>query len=97
MTFILATDPGTKHKGTVREIDLAAEVEGEEGNTVQIKVGFDKAELLAALGADASGEVPHMRPGAEVSAKVDCGSRSIGYVWFHDLIEFVQAKILFRL
>ena len=34
--------------------------------------------------------------GAEVSAKIDCGRRSLGYVWFHDVLEFIQTKILFR-
>jgi hypothetical protein len=35
--------------------------------------------------------------GAEVTAKVYCGKRSVGYVWLHDLIDFIRAKILFRL
>jgi hypothetical protein len=28
---------------------------------------------------------------------INCGPRSLGYVWFHDLIAFVQSQILFRL
>ncbi len=35
--------------------------------------------------------------GAGVSAKIDCGRRSLGYSWFHDVIEFIQSKVLFRL
>jgi len=35
--------------------------------------------------------------GAEATVKVYCGQRSIGYVYLHDLIDFVRAKILFRL
>jgi hypothetical protein len=30
-------------------------------------------------------------------AKVHCGDASIGYKYLHDLIDFVRAKILFRL
>ncbi len=36
-------------------------------------------------------------PGATVTAKVDCGTASVGYCWFHDVISFVQSRILFRL
>ena len=35
--------------------------------------------------------------GATATAKIHCGKRAIGYVWFHDLVDFVRAKILFRL
>jgi len=83
--FILATDPGLTFEGVVKEIHHRAEVRGEEGNTVLIKVAINRHEL------------PQLRPGASVVAKLHCGRRSMGYVWFHDLIEFVQAKILFRL
>jgi multidrug efflux pump subunit AcrA (membrane-fusion protein) len=82
--FILATDPGLTFEGMVKEIHQRAEVRGEEGNTVLIKVAIDKNEL------------PQLRPGASVIAKVQCGQRSVGYVWFHDVIEFVQSRILFR-
>ncbi len=85
MKFILATDPGESFEGVVKEIHHRAEVRGEDGNTVLIKVAIDKSEL------------PQLRPGASVVAKLHCGRRGVGYVWFHDLIEFVQAKILFRL
>jgi hypothetical protein len=82
--FILATDPGLTFEGVVKEIHQRAEVRGDEGNTVLVKVAIDKNEL------------PQLRPGATVIAKVHCGRRSIGYAWFHDVIEFVQSRILFR-
>jgi multidrug efflux pump subunit AcrA (membrane-fusion protein) len=82
--FILATDPGVTFEGVVKEIHQRAEVRGDEGNTVLVKVAIDKSEL------------PQLRPGASVIAKVHCGRRSVGYVWFHDVIEFVQSRILFR-
>ena len=66
------------------EIDLSAEVRGEDGNTVLVKVEIDKEEL------------PHLRPGASVSAKVDCGRAAIGYVYLHPVYEFIQSEILFR-
>jgi hypothetical protein len=85
VSYILATDPGTTHYGYVQDMHLAAEVRGEEGNTVLIKVAIDKNDLRD----------EHVRPGASVTAKVECGRRSIGYVWFHDLIAFFR-KTWFR-
>lgn len=85
VTYITATDPGAKHEGTVSEIHRSAEVRGEEGNTVLVRVAINKED------------VPDRRPGATVTAQVYCGRTSIGYAWFHDLVTFVQSKILFRI
>lgn len=32
------------------------------------------------------------RPGESVTARIDCGRRSLGFVWFRELIEFWQKK-----
>ena len=85
VTYILATEPGTKYYGTVTEVAQSAEVRGEEGNTVLVKVAIDKADLS------------YLKPGATVSAKIYCGRRAVGYVWFHSVIAFIQSHILFRL
>lgn len=84
--FILATDPGVTYEGKIKEIQRRAEVRGEEGNTVLIKVQINKQDIEHLL-----------RPGATVIAKVHCGTRSVGYVWFHDLWEFLQTRVFFRL
>jgi len=85
VTYIMATDPNVEFVGRVAEIHGRAEAHSEEGNTVLIKLAIDDAEL------------PHpLRPGATATAKVYCGRRAIGYCWFHDLIAFVQSRILFR-
>ena len=44
-------------------------------------------------------EVPErlVRSGAAVTAKFDCGRRSIGYVWLHDLVDWVYREVVFRL
>ncbi len=86
VTFILATEPGTTHEGVVTEIHRSAELHGEDGNTVMIKVAIDKSELPQRL----------RRPGATVTAQVYCGQRSLGFVLFHDVIAFIQSRILFR-
>ena len=88
VTFILATEPGVEHEGTIKEIHYSAEVHGEEGSTVQIKVDIE--------GVFDQEQLSKLRPGAEVTAKVYCGRRSVGYVLFHDVLAFVQSRILFR-
>jgi multidrug efflux pump subunit AcrA (membrane-fusion protein) len=86
--YQLATEPGRTYTGSVRDVHLAAEVRGEEGNTVLVGVTIPP-ETLETLRTQ-------LRPGATVNAKVDCGRRSLGYVLFHDLIAFVRSRILFR-
>jgi hypothetical protein len=83
--YITKTNPGAKHDGTLKEVHRNAEVRGEEGNTVLLRVAIDK------------NDVTDRRNGAEVTAKVYCGRASLGYVWLHDLISFIQSKILFRI
>jgi multidrug efflux pump subunit AcrA (membrane-fusion protein) len=89
VTFFLATDPGEQLTGEIVEVHRSAEVRGEEGNTVLIRVEFDQEELRATI--------ENLQIGAEATAKVHCGKRSIGYVYLHDLVDFIRAKILFRL
>lgn len=84
--YILATDPGTRHSGVVREIHEQAEVRGEEGNTVLVRVTIDPEKH----------EKEELGAGASVTARIACGKRSLGYVWFHDVISFIQ-KQLFRI
>ena len=85
VSYILATAPGDEHSGTVREVYESAEVRGEEGNGVQLRIDISESDL-----ADP-------RSGASVVAKVHCGDAKLGYVWFGDVIHFIQSRILFRL
>jgi hypothetical protein len=83
--YVVATDPGRELVGTVREIHRSAEIRGEDGNTILIRVAIDRRQLA------------HPRYGAEVTARIHCGRRALGYVWLHDVIAFVHRRILFRL
>jgi biotin carboxyl carrier protein len=87
--FILATHPANKLKGWVAEIEPSAEVRGDEGNTVLVRVDFDQQMLRETFSEP--------KIGAGVTAKVHCGRRSVAFVWLHDLLDFIRAKILFRL
>jgi len=85
--YILATDPGTRHYGTVKEIHEQAEVHGESGNTVLVRITIDPSlHDKEELGA-----------GATVNSRIACGKRPLGYVWFHDVLSFIQSQIFFRL
>ncbi|NCA12114.1 HlyD family efflux transporter periplasmic adaptor subunit, partial [bacterium] len=85
--YILATDPGRRHRGTVREIHEQAEVRGEQGNSVLVRVTIDPGRH----------EKEELGAGASVTARINCGRRPLGYVIFHDLLAFIQQQILFRL
>ncbi len=78
--YVLMTDPGKTHYGRIKEIHPSAELHGEAGNTVLIKVAVDKSDF----------QPEQLRPGATVKAKVLCGRRAVGFVWFHDLIAWLQ-------
>jgi multidrug efflux pump subunit AcrA (membrane-fusion protein) len=85
--FILATGTGKRLKGQVKQVDASAEVRGDEGNTVLVTVAIDRKEI----------DATELRPGAGVAAKIDCGRRSLGFVWFHELVDAVRSKVLFKL
>ena len=85
--YIVATDPGTRHRGGVKEIHEQAEVRGEQGNTVLVRVTIDPARH----------EKEELGAGASVTARINCGKRPLGYVWFHDLLAFIQSQVIFRL
>lgn len=89
VTFFLATSPEDQISGKVVEIHRNAEVRGDDGNTVLVRVSFDQQLLRQTIS--------NPKIGAGATAKIHCGRRAIGYVWFHDLVDFVRAKILFRI
>lgn len=93
VTFILATHSAVDLKGKVEEIDTSAEVHGEAGNTVRMRVSFPQEDLKRLVDDPAN----ELKVGADVKVKVQCGQRALGYVIFSDLFEFVQSRILFRL
>lgn len=85
VTFVLSSHPGQTFRGQLVEMEQAAEVRGDDGNTVLLRVAVDRSAL------------PPLHDQTTVTAKVHCGQTSIGYAWFCDLIETVQTKVLFWL
>ena len=94
----LATDPGPRHRGTVKtyedatgrhfDIHEQAEVRGEQGNTALVRVNLAENHQHAD---------EELSAGASVTARIACGKRPLGYVWFHDVLAFIRTQILFRL
>jgi multidrug efflux pump subunit AcrA (membrane-fusion protein) len=85
VVFTLTSHPGSQFHGRVIEIEQTAEVRGDEGNTVLVRVAIEKEAL------------PPLHDQTSVTAKLYCGRNSVGYAWFCDLIETVQTKVLFWL
>lgn len=86
VTFALAAAPGRTFAGQVREIWEVTEppAGGGGGSAVaRVVVDFDRQEIQ------------DLRPGATVLAKIHCGRRSLGYVWFHGVFEAIQAELFF--
>ena len=77
--FRLATDSESTFKGKVSKVSTRANSSQEAGSVVMVFCDFDKADLPR-----------QPRIGAEVRAKINCGQKSLGYVLFGDVVEFVQ-------
>jgi hypothetical protein len=83
ISFELATDRGNPYHGALRQI--ASRTELNESNRPIVRVAMD-------VDTESRGV---LRPGATVFAKINCGRRSIGYVWFHDLIDALRNWIAY--
>ena len=77
--FQLATNVETLFEGTLREIETRSNpASGKDKAVIHVRADIDKSKL------------PAVRIGAEVRAKIHCGQRSLAYVLFGDVVEFIQ-------
>jgi len=83
--YILATNPGVKLKGKIKKVAKSTIMDETYGLSLPVTIDITESDI------------EQLRPGAKVSAKIDCGKRSIGYVWLHEVFEFIQSRVLFRL
>jgi multidrug efflux pump subunit AcrA (membrane-fusion protein) len=51
-------------------------------------------EFRAIVEADTS-ELSDLRPGAGLTAKIHCGQRATGFVWFYQIIDFLRTRVFF--
>ncbi len=83
VSFMLATDPGVSYAGRIERMGELTESDKQTGASVPVTVSIDRDQIDG------------LRPGATVIAKIHCGRRSLGYVWFHGIWEKVQSRLLF--
>ena len=82
--FTLASLPNRELTGRLKSVDLKLDVYSDAGNSALAWVEFDPAQVPNGL----------LRSGTRATARVHCGSGSIGYVWFHQFFETVQGTFL---
>ncbi|HLJ11010.1 MAG TPA: HlyD family efflux transporter periplasmic adaptor subunit [Planctomycetaceae bacterium] len=81
--YVLATATESTYDGSLDSVSTRSVVSETEGAVVP---------LFASL---AEPTPPAPRIGAEVIAKIDCGPKSLGYVLFGDVVEFVRKRFWF--
>ena len=85
--FQLATNVEDRFTGTLSKanIETRSNASTEKDKAiVNVRVDIDKDEL------EKNQDNTRLRIGAEVRAKINCGKRSLGYVLFGDVVEFIQ-------
>jgi hypothetical protein len=84
--FRLSSEEREEHLGRITEICQTADVAQEQAArptpTIVTKVAFDTPQLIREAGGE-------LRPGVSARAQIACGSRPLGYVWFHDIWDAV--------
>jgi multidrug efflux pump subunit AcrA (membrane-fusion protein) len=80
------------HTGHIRDVSATADVTNDGKTrptpTVRATVAFDKSQLSDA-------EQRELRPGITAQAEIECGRRSLGYVWLHDVWDTVIGWLRF--
>jgi multidrug efflux pump subunit AcrA (membrane-fusion protein) len=85
--FIQVPDPSKRLRGKLSRADIAqrSEVDADEGAAVKLRVrpNPDDIDELSRI------------PGIKVIADVKCGKKNAAFVWFHEVVEWVRANVLF--
>ncbi len=89
LTFILATAPDVTYtlEKNVKEFQIATATETDRSGEAVVRLTVELDDDLIPRDA--------LRPGATILPRLYCGKRSIGFIWFHDLIHVIKTKILF--
>lgn len=83
--FICMTKTSQTQTGKLYRVNVhqRAEVLQEEGTVVKLRIVPDSLEGITPF------------PGAKVKANVKCGKASAAFVWFHEVVEWIRANLLF--
>jgi multidrug efflux pump subunit AcrA (membrane-fusion protein) len=81
VSFVPAHAPGAQFEGRIEQVHNTAEPIDDEGNCLTVR-------------ASIRGEPPPQpRPGVSVIARIHCGTRAAGYVWFHEAWEWFEQAV----
>jgi biotin carboxyl carrier protein len=83
VAYLLTMQPGTRLRGTIRQMGMRSEVLESGEACVMALVDIDRESL------------PELVPGAGVKAAISCGRRSVGYVWLHDFLDAIRTWFFF--
>ncbi len=78
--FVSSTESGRTLAGRVANVSRVAEINERGESTVRVTVAFDQKQAT------------QLKPGLHVWTRIQCGYRSLGYVWFHDLLDAVRRQ-----
>ncbi|MCA9055751.1 MAG: HlyD family secretion protein, partial [Planctomycetaceae bacterium] len=80
--YLLATHPEERYYGSLEEVAIRTE-------------NLDEQPMIHLVVVPDPEGMPPLRDGAEVRCKINCGERSLGYVVFRELVEFVHSRLMF--
>ena len=78
VSYVVKSDPAVRHSGLVTNIAEATQSDASGNPVMRVDVRPEDAARAAP------------RSGMMVAAKIHCGERSLGYVWFHEAWEAIQ-------
>jgi len=92
LEYVLATAPTETYRGRLQHIATRPKRVPDGGSLVEVFASLDEQPGPTASPSQPNQQTLQKRIGAEVRAKVSCGKRSLGYVLFGDVVEFVQSR-----
>ena len=84
VSYLLAADAMERRKGKVKSYSLSTRLNADNQQVVKVLVELEKDEDLG---------VEQARTGVQV--KIYCGECSLGYLWLHDIGEFLDKNVWF--
>ena len=98
VSYLLAMNPRQSFQGTLARLGMRSETAGSwspgtpgltDGPFLAATVDVDRSSLDQCTGH------PVSRVGAGVRAYIQCGRRSLGYVWLHNLLDTIRTWFFF--
>lgn len=77
--FTLTSGTGNEYRGVVQQIADVAQLNARGQSVVRVVVPFEES-------------AEEFRVGATVFAQLECGNRSLGFVWFRGLVEWTRRQ-----